>query len=319
MSAANLSFPTRPGDPELPLPRQVTIFEVGPRDGLQMEPRLLATSAKVQLIDALSATGIRRIQVTSFVRADAIPQLADATDVMRRISRVPGIIYSGLVPNGTGAERALASGVGALDFVVSISDSHSLQNTRMTTAQAIDQGRLIARLAHEAGIPTCFGIATALGCPFEGPTPFEALAALVGLAVDEIGADLVTIADTASMAGPRDVFLTMSRLRSRFPRAAFSVHLHNGRGFGLANALAALEAGTEVLDSSVAGLGGCPTIPDAAGNVATEDLVRMLDSMNVATGVNLAALTEVASSAAAEVGHSSSALLQFAALGHRTN
>ena len=312
MSNASPSSPMRRPDPEFPLPYQVTVFEVGPRDGLQMEPRTLATSAKVRLIDALSATGIRRIQVTSFVRPDAIPQLADAAEVMRQISRIPGIIYSALVPNARGAERALASEAGALDIVVSASDTHSLQNTRMTTAQAVEQGRLIARMAHEVGVPVCFGIATALGCPFEGPTPHEVLESLVGIAVDEVGAELVTIADTASMAGPRDVFLAMSRLRRRFPEATFSVHLHNGSGFGLANALAALEAGTEVLDSSVAGLGGCPSIPDPAGNVATEDLVAMLDSMGVETGVNLAALTEVAGAAAAEVGHSSSALLQSA-------
>ena len=315
MSAASQSSPTQRIDPDLPLPRQATVFEVGPRDGLQMEPRTLATSAKVALINALSDTGIRRIQVTSFVRPDAIPQLADAAEVMLRISRIPGVVYSALVPNARGAERALASAAGGLDVVISASDTHSLQNTRMTTAKAVEQGRLIARMAHQASVPVCFGIATALGCPFEGPTPYEALESLVGIAADEVGVDMVTIADTASMAGPREVFLTMSRLRRHFPGTRFSVHLHNGRGFGLANALAALEAGTDVLDSSVAGLGGCPNIPDAAGNIATEDLVAMLDSLGVETGVDLTALAEVASTAAAEVGHSSSALLRSGTVG----
>jgi hydroxymethylglutaryl-CoA lyase len=281
----------------LELPRQVTIFEVGPRDGLQMEDRFVPTPVKVDLIDRLSATGIRRIQATSFVRPDTIPQLADAAEVMRKIRRVPGVTYSALVPNVRGAERALASAAGALDIVVSASDSHSRQNTRMATADAVAQAELIARLGREAGVPVCFGIATALGCPVAGPTPYPVLEALAGKALEHLGAELVTVADTASMASPQDVHRTMTRLRDRFPGGRFSVHLHNARGFGLANALAALQAGTDVLDSSVAGLGGCPYVAGAAGNIATEDTVGMLHAMGVETGVSTGALTDAARAA----------------------
>jgi hydroxymethylglutaryl-CoA lyase len=315
MNAARPSSPTPPGGPAIRLPRQVGIFEVGPRDGLQQEARFVPTPVKVRLVDGLSATGITRIQVTSFVRSDTIPQLADAAQVMRQIRRVPGVTYSALVPNVRGAERALASEAGALDIVVSISDSHSRANTRMAFADAVGQASLITRLAHAAGIPVCFGIATALGCPVAGPTPYPALEALAGRALEEMGAELVTIADTASMASPQDVYRTMTGLRNRFPGGRFSVHLHNARGFGLANALAALEAGTDVLDSSVAGLGGCPYVAGAAGNIATEDTVAMLHAMGVETGVRTGDLTEVARMTAAEVGHSSSALLTSLAAG----
>lgn len=310
MNAASPNSPTLAGDLALRLPDQVTIFEVGPRDGLQMEERFVPTAVKVRLINGLSATGIRRIQTTSFVRPEAIPQLADSAEVMQQISRAPGVTYSALVPNARGAERALASEAGALDIVVSVSDSHSLANTRMATAKAIEQAHLIAGMALDAGAPVCFGIATALGCPFDGPTPYQAVEALAGMALEQLGAELVTIADTASMACPQDVYQTMTRLRRRFPDGRFSVHLHNARGFGLANALAALEAGTDVLDSSLAGLGGCPYTPGAAGNIASEDLVGMLQAMGVETGVRLDALTEVAAAAAAQAGHSSSARLQ---------
>lgn len=310
MNAASPISPPPPGGLSISLPRQVAIFEVGPRDGLQMETRFVPTPVKVRLIDGLSATGIQRIQATSFVRPDTIPQLADAAEVMQQIRRVPGVTYSALVPNVKGAERALASAADALDIVVSVSDSHSLANTRMATAEAVHQALLIARLAHSAGVAVCFGIATALGCPVAGPTPYPALEALVGRALEQMGAELVTIADTASMASPQDVYRTMTGLRYRFPDGRFSVHLHNARGFGLANALAALEAGTDVLDSSVAGLGGCPYVAGAAGNIATEDTVGMLHAMGVETGVSTGALTDVARAAEAEVGHSSSALLR---------
>jgi hydroxymethylglutaryl-CoA lyase len=309
MNAVDQSSPTATGESRLNVPARVTIFEVGPRDGLQMEARFVPTPLKVRMIDDLSATGIARIQVTSFVRPDAIPQLADCAAVMEQITRVHGVTYSALVPNVRGAERALASAADALDIVVSVSNTHSLENTRMTTARAVDQARMIGSIGRDAGVPVCFGIATALGCPFEGPTPYRNLEAVVAIAAEEIGADLVTIADTASMAGPQDVYAVMARLRHRFPGIRFSVHLHNARGFGLANALAALQAGTDILDSSVAGLGGCPYTPGAAGNIATEDTVRMLHSMGIETGVNLDSLTKVAQDVAAEVGHLSSALL----------
>jgi hydroxymethylglutaryl-CoA lyase len=291
-------------------PESVAVCEVGPRDGFQMERSFVPTETKIAIIDALSGTGLREIQATSFVHPGAVPQMRDAEVVMARIARAPGVVYAALVPNERGAERAIASRVDRIDIVVSATDSHSLSNTNMPTAQAMARAGRIVPLARAAGAGVAIGFATALGCPFEGIPPYARLEALVAQAVEEFGLAEVGVADTVGMANPRLVSTTMGALRARFPGVAFGLHLHNTRGMGLANVLAGLGAGVARFDASVAGLGGCPYAPGATGNIATEDVVHMLGEMGIATGVRLDRLLEVARQVEAAVGHADSAVLK---------
>lgn len=197
-----------------------------------------------------------------------------------------------------------------IDIVVSATDSHSLSNTNMPTAQAMARAGRIVPMARAAGVGVAIGFATALGCPFEGVPPYARVEALVARAVEELGIGEVGLADTVGMAGPRLVSTTVDALRARFPGVAFGLHLHNTRGMGLANVLAGLQAGVARFDASVAGLGGCPYAPGATGNIATEDVVHMLGEMGIATGVRLDRLLEVARQVEAAVGHADSAVLR---------
>jgi hydroxymethylglutaryl-CoA lyase len=291
-------------------PESVSICEVGPRDGFQMEAAFIPTDVKVEIIDALARTGLRRIQASSFVHPRAIPQLADAEQVFARIARVPGVTYTALVPNERGAERAVAAGADGLDAVVSVTDSHALSNTRMTTAEAMERLGRVAAIARAAGKPVSVGFATALGCPFEGFPPYERLESLVARAVEDYGIGEVGIADTVGMASPARVAATMGRLLARFPAVRFSLHLHDTRGMGLANLVAGLLVGVRSFDAALAGLGGCPYAPGASGNIATEDAVHMLAEMGVRTGVDLDALLRVAARVREVVGHAESHLLR---------
>lgn len=291
-------------------PGSVTVCEVGPRDGFQMEAAFIATEVKIRLINALSRTGVREIQATSFVHPKAIPQLRDAEVVMTGIERLPGVRYTAVVLNERGAERAIASNVDRIDVVVSASDSHSLSNANMPTARAMERAGSVVALARQAGKDVSVGFATALGCPFEGFLPYARVEALVTQAVEGFGAARVSIADTVGMANPTLVETTIRALRQRFPSVRFSLHLHNTRGMGLANLLAGLEAGVTHFDASVAGLGGCPYAPGATGNVATEDVVHMLEEMGVATYVRLDALIDAARQVQEAVGHADSAVLK---------
>ncbi|HYM91417.1 MAG TPA: hydroxymethylglutaryl-CoA lyase [bacterium] len=291
-------------------PDAVTVHEVGPRDGFQMEKPFIPTEVKIRLIDALSHTGLREIQATSFVHPQAIPQLRDAEAVMAGIERVPGVAYTALVLNERGAERAVAARVDRIDIAVSASDSHSLSNANMTTAQAMECAGRVAAMGRDAGTDVAIGFATALGCPFEGVLPYGRVEALVARAVEEFGLARVGIADTVGMANPALVWTTMDALRRRFPAASFSLHLHNTRGMGLANILAGCDAGVAHFDASVAGLGGCPYAPGATGNIATEDAVHMLEEMGIATRVRLDALLDVARQVEEAVGHADSAVLR---------
>jgi len=275
-----------------------------------METAFIPTEVKVRIINALSRTGVPEIQATSFVHPHAIPQLRDAEEVMARIERVPGVRYTGLVLNERGAERAIAANADRLDIVVSASDSHSLSNANMTTAQAMERAGRVVTLARQAGRDVGIGLATALGCPFEGFLPYARVETLVTQAVDGFGLSRVSIADTVGMANPTLVETTMRALHQRFPSARFSLHLHNTRGMGLANLLAGLEVGVTHFDASVAGLGGCPYAPGATGNIATEDAVHMLEEMGIATYVRLDALLDVARDVQEMVGHADSAVLK---------
>ncbi len=283
----------QPGSLPFPLPPRVVINEVGPRDGFQLEEKTIATPDKVAIIDALGRTGVGRIQVTSFVRPDAVPQLTDADPVMESITRAPGVTYSVLVPNLRGAQRALRHGADGWDLMLSTTDSHSLANGNRTTADTLASLREVADLAGEHGIELSGGMGTALGCPFEGRVSYDRVAWVVG-SLRDIGVRRAVICDTVGVADPGLVYEVCSRLARDFPDVTVTLHLHDTRGLALANVLAGLAAGVTEFDSSVGGLGGCPFAPGASGNVATEDLVHMLALLGVETGVDLDAVVTVA-------------------------
>jgi hydroxymethylglutaryl-CoA lyase len=282
------------------LPRQISVREVGPRDGLQNEDPV-PTQAKIELIDRLSGTGVQRIEAVSFVRPDAIPQMADADEVWRGIERAASVRYSALVPNLRGAARALDSGVAEIEAVVSASDTHNRKNVNRSTAQSLDDIAQVIALAHERGATCQVIVSTAWGCPYEGDVPVERVVATAGRALAD-GADTVSFGDTTGMATPGRVRRLIGEFRAAHPEAALNLHFHNTRGTGLANVLAALEMGVSDFDASVGGLGGCPYAPGATGNIATEELVHMVEDMGVSTGIDLSALIDAAADAERIIG-----------------
>jgi hydroxymethylglutaryl-CoA lyase len=277
------------------LPRQVSVREVGPRDGLQNEDPV-PTQAKIELIDRLSGTGVERIEAVSFVHPAAIPQMADADAVWRGIRRAPSVRYSALVPNLRGATRALDSGVTEIEAVVSASDTHNRKNVNRSTAESLDDIAQIIALAHERGATCQVIVSTAWGCPYEGDVPVERVVATASRAVAD-GADTISFGDTTGMATPGRVQRLVGEFRSQHPATGLNLHFHNTRGTGLANVLAALQLGVADFDASVGGLGGCPYAPGATGNIATEELVHMVEDMGVDTGIDLAALIDAAADA----------------------
>jgi hydroxymethylglutaryl-CoA lyase len=283
------------------LPESVRIREVGPRDGFQNEPETIATADKVRLIDMLAATGLRRMEVTSFVRPDVIPQLADAEEVLAAIDRPDGASYSVLIPNLRGLERALAhrDRFDEVNLFLSASETHNRKNVNRSIAESLEGiGAAVARACTE-GL-RCEGvISTSFGCPYEGEVPpdrvFEIADRLAELGCEEVG-----FGDTTGMANPRQVGEFFDAARERLEGVEFTAHFHNTRGQGLANVLAALEHGVDSFESSFGELGGCPVPPGSTGNISTEDLVSMLEEMGLQTGIDLPKLIE-ASRAAQEV------------------
>ncbi len=271
------------------LPRRVTICEVGTRDGFQIEPDFIPTERKIEVVDRLSATGMPRIEVTSFVSPKAVPQLKDAEAVMAGITRRPGTRYSALVPNDKGAVRAVDARVDEIHTVVSASESHNLANVNMTIAESIAKLKATAEVAHRGGKPVYAGISCSFGCPFEGDVPVAQLESVVARLVD-LGARGIGLADTTGMANPAQVSCVLERLAPRFPGIEWTLHTHDTRAMAIPNILAAMEAGVANFDGSIGGLGGCPFAPGASGNVCTEDLIHCLHAMGVETGVNLDAL-----------------------------
>ena len=282
------------------LPRQISVREVGPRDGLQNE-QPVPTQAKIELIDRLSTTGVQRIEAVSFVRPDAIPQMADANAVWDGIERASGVRYSALVPNLRGAIRALDSGLTEIEAVVSASDTHNRKNVNRRTAESLDDIAEIIALAHDRGASCQVIVSTAWGCPYEGDVPVERVVATASRAVGD-GADTISFGDTTGMATPGRVRALVGEFRSARPETGLNLHFHNTRGTGLANVLAALELGVADFDASVGGLGGCPYAPGATGNIATEELVHMVEDMGVGTGIDLDAMIDAAAAAERIIG-----------------
>jgi hydroxymethylglutaryl-CoA lyase len=282
------------------LPSQISVREVGPRDGLQNEDPV-PTQAKVELINVLSGTGVRRIEAVSFVRPEAIPQMADADEVWRSIERAGSVRYSALVPNLRGAARALDSGLGEIEAVVSASDTHNRKNVNRGTEESLDDIAAVIELAHDRGATCQVIVSTAWGCPYEGDVPVERVVRVAGRAVAD-GADCISFGDTTGMATPGRVRALVGEFRSAYPGIGLNLHFHNTRGTGLANVLTALELGVDDFDASVGGLGGCPYAPGATGNIATEELVHMVEDMGVATGIDLDAMIEAAAAAERIIG-----------------
>ena len=282
------------------LPARISVREVGPRDGLQNEDPVPAT-AKIALIDQLAKTGVSRIEAVSFVRAEAIPQMADADEVWAGVTKDPAVRYSALAPNLRGARRALDAGFTEVEAVVSASDTHNRKNVNRSTSQSLDEIAVIIDEAHQRGATCQVVVATAWGCPYEGDVPVDRVLAVAGRAVAD-GADAISFGDTTGMATPRRVQDLVGSFRSRHPDVPLNLHFHNTRGTGLANVLAALELGVDDFDASVGGLGGCPYAPGASGNIATEELVYMVEDMGVGTGIDLTAMIEAAGAAERIVG-----------------
>ena len=275
----------------------VLVSEVGPRDGLQSIDRVMPLEAKKAWIRAEAAAGVREIEVGSFVPAKLLPQLADTAEVVAFAKTIPGLEVAVLVPNLHGAEAAVAAGVDKLTLPLSVSETHSLRNVRRTHAQMVEEARAIAELIRSQPAerrPKFEGsLSTAFGCTIEGPIPDATLLRLAEQLM-QAGCDEVGLSDTTGYANPADVKRLIRLVRGVVGEAALSgVHLHNTRGLGLANALAALEMGLTTFDSSLGGIGGCPFAPGASGNIVTEDLVFMLDAMGLRTGIDLEALLKV--------------------------
>jgi hydroxymethylglutaryl-CoA lyase len=284
------------------LPARVYLQEVAVRDGFQIEPGFVPTEAKIALIDRLSATGLAKIEITSFVSPKAIPNLRDAQEVALGIARSPQVTYVALVPNQRGAERALACGLDEINLVLSASATHNLANMRMTPAQSLAGFGAIMPMVAGTRMKVNGTIATAFGCPFEGELAVADILA-IGEAFRQLGMHSITLADTTGMADPRQVFELTARFLDAFPAMPLTLHFHNTRGMGLANVMAAIGAGAVRFDGALGGLGGCPFAPGATGNVCTEDVAHMLDSCGIATGVDLVALLEIARGLPALLGH----------------
>jgi hydroxymethylglutaryl-CoA lyase len=278
------------------LPSRIRVVEVGPRDGFQMEQAFIPTDLKISVIDAVSRSGIGKIETTSFVSPKAVPQMADAAEVMARIERVPGVAYTALIPNEKGAELALASRVDAMRLVVCASETYNQRNVRMSVAESVSACEAILDVARRAGIPVEVAISVAFGCPFEGPIP-ESRVVELATTFQTMGVREIAIADTVGLANPRQVERLIGELRQTLdPDVALSLHFHDTRGLGLANVLAGMQEGVDTFDAAIGGLGGCPVIATATGNISTEDLVNLCEEMGVETGVDLEPIMEASRS-----------------------
>ncbi|MGF2618115.1 hydroxymethylglutaryl-CoA lyase [Rossellomorea vietnamensis] len=282
--------------------QRILIQEVGPRDGLQMEPEFFPTGKKIELINQLSEAGVDKIEVSSFVSPKAIPNLKDAEDVFQKINRKEGVTYTALVPNLKGAERAISAGADELNLVASVSETHNQKNIRRTVEESFQGFKEIIRLADANHIPVNGTLATTFGCPFEGSIDPQRVIELVVRYLD-MGASGITLADTTGMAVPYQVYKLCSEVLDRYPEVPITLHFHNTRGMGLANVVESIRAGVVRYDASVGGLGGCPFAPGATGNICTEDLVHMLKFSGHEVRADLPALIEASKFLQKEIGH----------------
>ncbi len=267
--------------------------EVATRDGFQMEGRFVPTDDKVALIDRLSGLGYAKIEVTSFTSPKAIPALADGEAVMQRIRRAPGVVYTALIPNRRGAERALECRVDEFNLVMSCSETHNLANLRMTREQSFAQLADVIALAKSAAVPVNVSLSCVFGCPMEGEVPIENVMGWTARFAS-LGVQGITLCDTTGMAYPTQVQALCTQAIARHPTLQFTAHFHNTRAMGGVNTIAAIDAGIRRFDMSLGGIGGCPYAPGASGNVATEDIVHMLDCMGYDTGLDVQGLIEAA-------------------------
>lgn len=284
------------------LPARVTVVEVGPRDGLQNEPAVIAADDKIAFIERLAAAGETAIEAASFVDPRWVPQMADAERVMAGIARRPGVRYPALVPNMAGLERALAAGVTEVAVFAAASETFSRRNINRTIDQSLDVYREVAARAIAAGVRVRGYVSTAFGCPFEGAVA-PASVARVAAALVEMGAFEVAVSDTIGIAHPGQVPQVIAAVAASVPLERLALHFHDTRGTALANVLTALGLGVAVFDASAGGLGGCPYAPGATGNLATEDLVYMLQGLDIDTGIDLPALLEASAFIESRLGH----------------
>ncbi len=283
-------------------PARVTVVEVGPRDGLQNEAAPVATADKIALVDLLSAAGLRVIEAAAFVSPKWVPQMADAADVCAGITRKPGTRYAALVPNLAGLDRARDAGIEEIGIFAAASETFSRKNINQSIAASLETYRSVCARAAGLGMRVRAYVSTAFGCPFEGPVAPGQVAEVAG-ALIEMGAFEVAVSDTIGIAHPGQVPRVVEAVASHVPLAAIALHFHDTRGTALANVLAALDLGISTFDASVGGLGGCPYAPGATGNLATEDLIYMLDGLDIETGVNLQAIVAASAFIEPRVGH----------------
>ena len=298
------------------LPPRVEVYEVGPRDGLQNELRMVSTRDKVRLIRALVDAGEKRIEVTSFVSPRWIPQLADADEVLRQLGRVEGVTFSALVPNLKGLGRARDAGLEEAAIFISASEGHSKKNINKTIAEALAMAEEVAKAAASEGMRVRGYLSTVWGCPFEGNVPVERVVNICRRLAD-MGLYQISLGDTIGVGTPRQTEAILEALLEHLKVDLFALHLHDTRGTALANALVGLGAGITTLDSSIGGLGGCPYAPGAAGNLASEDLVFMLQGMGIETGIDLQKLVVAGELAQEQIGRKLSGKYLQAALGER--
>ena len=284
------------------LPAEVTIYEVGPRDGLQNEARQVPTADKLKFIDALVGAGIRDIEITSFVSPKWIPQLADAAEVARGVQRPAGVKMSALVPNRRGLDTALASGMKVVAVFLSASETHNKKNVNKTIADTLAAFDEVVPVALAAKVSVRAYVSTVFGCPYEGDVDPQRVVDLMGKLRD-MGVYQISLGDTIGVANPRQTEEVLAKVLAVHPAGTIAMHFHDTQGTALANCLVGLQMGITTIDAAAGGLGGCPYAPGASGNLATEDVVAMLHSMGVATGIDLDKLTEASRTAATFVGH----------------
>ncbi|MGD9758906.1 MAG: hydroxymethylglutaryl-CoA lyase [Comamonas sp.] len=282
--------------------RRIHMNEVGTRDGLQMEQAFVPTEDKIALVNALSEAGLSKIEVTAFVSPKAIPALRDGEIVMREIARRPGTVYTALVPNVRGAERAIDAQTDELNLVMSVSETHNLCNLRMQRSQSFEALRQVIATAQQAATPVNVSLSCCFGCPMEGDVAEAEVLAWVQRFAD-LGVQGITLCDTTGMAYPNQVHSMVLAFKSRWPQLGLTLHFHNTRGMALANVLASIAAGADRFDASIGGLGGCPYAPGASGNACTEEIVHALQLMGYDTGTDLDRIVAAARSLPALIGH----------------